>query len=95
MTFEVPPSKASIGQDEFKFTIGGDEFAVRKLKYLPIGTRADIGDDSDALLEFFAPNGTKQGDAVRGLDAEQFEALTTAWQKDSDVTLGESEASAS
>lgn len=95
MTFEVPASKASVGQDQFKFKIGDEEFSVKRLKFLSVGRRDEIGDSTSALLEFLGPKGTKQGDAVRGLDEEQYDALTTAWQKDSDVTLGESEASES
>jgi len=97
MTFEVPASKASIEQDVFKFSIPGHKgvFSVRRLKFIPIGQRNKMGDDSAAILDFFGAEGTKQGDAVRSLDEEQYEALTDAWQADSDVSLGESEASSS
>lgn len=97
MTFEVPASKASIEQDVFKFSIPGQKqaFSVRRLKFIPIGQRATMGDDADAILDFFGAVGTKQGDAVRSLDADQFQALSEAWQKDSEVTLGESGASSS
>lgn len=95
MTFEVPASKASVEQDVFKFTIPGhkSQFSVKRLKFLSIGQRADLGDNAARILDFFGAEGTKQGDAVRSLDAEQFKALSDAWQADSDVTLGEPEAS--
>jgi hypothetical protein len=95
MTFEVPASKASVGQDKFDFSIAGKKYSVRKLKYVPIGQRSSISHDGEAQLEFFGVDGTKQGDAVRGLDEEQFKALVEAWQADSEVTVGESEASSS
>lgn len=97
MTFQVPESKRSIEQDVFPFSIPGvkGEFKVRRLKFMSIGERAKMGDDTDAILNFFGAEGTKQGDAVRSLDGEQFKALSDAWQADSKITLGESEASSS
>lgn len=95
--FEVPASKASKGQDLFEFTIPGKagKFSVKKLKFLTIGKRDEIGDGGRPMLEFFCEGSAKQRDAVRALDEEQFNELVTAWQTDSGVTLGESEASES
>jgi hypothetical protein len=99
MTFEVPASKASIGQDVFKFKIPGrsGEFSVKRAKFLSVGDAEalETPDNASVVLDLFGKKGTKQGDAVRTLDTEQFQALVDAWQADSDVTLGESEASAS
>jgi hypothetical protein len=97
MTFEVPASKASIEQDVFKFSIPGHKtmFSVKRLKFLSVGQRESIGDDTATILDLFGAKGTKQGDAVRSLDEEQFDALSKAWQDDSKITLGESEASSS
>ena len=97
MTFEVPASKASIEQDIFKFSIPGikGEFSVRRLKFIPIGQRNEIAFDQEAILDLFGAKGTKQGDAVRSLDEEQYDALVKAWQDDSEITAGESEASSS
>ena len=58
-----------------------------------IGNFVERADNTARILDFFGAEGTKQGDAVRSLDAEQFKALSDAWQADSDVTLGEPEAS--
>ena len=99
MTFEVPASKASKGQDQFPFTIPGHpgKFTVKKAKYLSVGQAEALEspDSVTVVLELFGKTGTKQGDAVRSLDQEQFEALIEAWQADSEVSLGESKASAS
>lgn len=97
MTFQVPASKASIGQNVFEFTIGKDKFKVKRTKFLTVDEAVALGSDDNvvAALALFGAAGTKQGDAVRALDVEQFQALVAAWQADSGVTLGESEASAS
>jgi hypothetical protein len=95
--FEVPASKASKGQDRFEFSIPGatGKFSVKKLKFLSVGKRDEIGDGGRPMLDFFCEGPAKQGEGVRALDEEQFNALVNAWQADSGVTLGESEASAS
>lgn len=99
MTFEVPESKASKGQDQFPFTIPGHpgKFSIKKAKYLTIGQAEalEAPESASIVLDVFGKAGTKQGDAVRSLDQDQFKALVAAWQADSDVTLGESKASAS
>ena len=95
--FEVPAKKASKGQDRFKFTVPGHpgQFSVRKLKFLSVGKRDEIGDGGSPLLAFFCEGSAKQDEAVRGLDEDQFNELVKAWQVDSGVSLGESEASSS
>lgn len=95
MTFEVPASKASKEQDRFGFSIPGKpgKFSVKRLKFLSVGKRDEIGDGGSAMLAFFCEGSAKQADAVRSLDVEQFNALVEAWQEDSAVTLGESQAS--
>lgn len=97
MTYEVPASRASIGQADFEFKIGGKSYKIRRLKFLSIGQAEALEspDSVSVVLDLFGRAGTKQGDAVRSLDKEQFEALVEAWQADSDVTLGESVASSS
>lgn len=97
MTFEVPASKASIGQDKFKFSIDGNDYSIKRAKFLSVGEAEALESPESVtvMLDLFGKKGTKAGDAVRGLDSDQFQALVDAWQKDSDVTLGESEASAS
>lgn len=95
MVFQVPPSKASTGQDGFKFKIGDKEFSARKAKFINVDRLAELEDDGTALLAFFKGNSETQAAAVGALDREQFTALVTAWRNDSEVTSGESQASGS
>jgi hypothetical protein len=95
--FEVPAAKKSKGQDRFRFSIPGHEgqFSVRKLKFLSVGEREEIADGGPGMIAFFCGTIAKQREAVRSLDEEQFNALVTAWQDDSRVTVGEPPASSS
>jgi len=97
MAFEVPASKASVGQDKFTFKIDGKQFSIKKAKYLTIGEAEALEspESSTVVLDIFGRRGTKQGDAVRSLDQEQFAALVEAWKLDSGVGVGESGASSS
>ncbi len=93
--FEVPASKASHKQNVFEFKIAGKTYSVPKTKFLPVGVieALEAPESSTTVLDVFGKKGTRVGEAVRSLDAEQLEALVAAWQADSDVSLGESEAS--
>lgn len=95
MTFKVPESKRSVEQDVFEFDIDGKSYKIKRAKYLTVGEAESLEDpeSSTVVLDLFGRKGTKQGDAVRSLDAEQFEALVEAWKQDSGVGVGESEAS--
>jgi len=94
MGFQVPPSKASKGQDKFEFGPGsGSEFSVKKAKFCKIAQLEKIEQGGAAAIDFFGAAGTKQGDFVRDLDRDQFQTLIEAWQDDSNVTAGESQAS--
>lgn len=95
--FQVPESKASIGQDQFDYEIGGKKFAIKKAKFLPIGQAEALEnpESSTVVLDLFGKAGSKSGDAVRSLDSEQFQALVNAWQEDSGLAPGESAASES
>lgn len=97
MTFTVPESKRSKGQDEFTFEIAGKQYAIKKAKFLTIGEAEALEspESSTVVLDIFGRKGTKQGDAVRSLDQEQFSALVEAWKLDSGVGVGESGASSS
>lgn len=95
MAFQVPASKASIGQDQFTFgPETGSEYSVKKAKFVPLGTLEAL-DDTSAAIEFFGEKGTAQGDFIRSLDPDQFGALVDAWRDDSALTAGESQASGS
>ena len=98
MAFKVPDSKRSIAQNRFEFKVPGNRktFSVPRAKYLTIGQvekLSELGDNlnmTDLLALFDEPEALE---AARGLDIEQLQALMEAWQEDSGLTLGESEAS--
>lgn len=97
MVYEVPASKASVDQDQFKFKIAGKQYAIKKAKFLTVGEAEALESSGSPteVLDFFGRKGTKQGDAIRALEKEQFEALVEAWKLDSGVGVGESGASSS
>lgn len=95
--FQVPESKASIGQDQFEWSVPGkkDVFTIKKAKFLSLGQAEALEkpETSTIVLDLFGKSGTKAGDAVRSLDSDQFQALVNAWQADSGIAPGESPAS--
>lgn len=91
MAFQVPASKASIGQDMFEFEIDGKTYKVKREKFCSVGTLEAI-EDTEAV-NFFAGSTKQQAAAVRGLDREQFYDLVRAWHEDSEIEPGESAAS--
>lgn len=101
MTFVVPKSKASIKQNQFEYQIGAKKFSVPLLKYLSgekieaIAAAEEKGGMAAVAAAYglFGEPGTPAGDAVRQLDQEQLEALTSAYMGASGVTVGESSAS--
>jgi hypothetical protein len=97
MVYEVPASKASIRQNKFEFKIGGKSYTVPKFAYLPVSVAEILENTPDdavgPYLDIFGTKDTPVGKAVRTLDKDQLVGLIQAWQGDSDVTAGESEAS--
>jgi hypothetical protein len=97
VVYEVPAAKRSLKQNLFEFKVGQKTYTVPKFAYLPVGVLealADAGDDAlGPFLDAFGAKDTAVGKAVRGLEQEQLIGLIKAWQADSDVTVGESEAS--
>lgn len=95
MTYEVPTSQASVDQDKFKFKIGSQTFSIKKAKFLTVGEAEALESPESAtdVLDMFGRKGTKQGDAIRSLDQEQFSALVEAWKADSGLDAGKSPAS--
>ena len=99
MAFQVPESKRSIAQNRFFFTVPGDdrEFDIPKAKYLTTGQVEVLSRKGGEvkitdLLDLFDES-EEAAKAVRTLDAEQLSALMSAWQSDSEVSVGESSAS--
>lgn len=97
MAFQVPPSKKSKGQDKFEFEIDGKKHSIPRAKFLSIGTQLslDTADAQERITILFGKPGSALGDAVRGLDSDQFDALMEAYNDDSEVTPGESQGSSS
>lgn len=100
MTFEVPDSKRSIAQNRFEFKVPGDrkKYSIPKAKYMTAGQIEAMSTKGTELtildlLALFGPAEDAAAVAVRTLDAEQLKALMTAWQEDSKVGVGESQAS--
>lgn len=101
MTFTVPKSKASIAQNRFSFQIGAKKYSIPLLRYLS-GEKIEVISAAEekggmaavaAAYGLFGESGTPAGDAVRQLDQEQLEALTSAYMDASGVSVGESSAS--
>lgn len=99
MSFKVPESKRSIGQNLFTFEVPGDatEYTIPKAKYMTVGqVELLAGSPGDIkitdVLSVLGQNEPAAA-AVRTLDVEQMQALMTAWQEDSGLVLGESSAS--
>lgn len=94
MPYQVPPSKASTDQNRFEVELDGTTYKLPSLKYvkpaLLEGTSTDGISGTRALFDHYAPG---LFDAIEG--ADQLEGIMTAWGESSDITLGESQGSAS
>lgn len=101
MVYQVPKSKASIGQNRFRFEIDGTEYEIPLLKYITgdvVREMAELeaaGGMRRAWANYimFGPADSPVGRAVRTLDQEQLADLAGAWAEESGVTPGESLAS--
>lgn len=97
MVYEVPSSKRSVKQNVFEFKIESRTYSVPKFEYLSVGVLEDIeAAPADAIGPFLDVFGVKDSPvrkAIRGLNKEELKGLIEAWRADSDVSLGESEAS--
>lgn len=95
--YEVPAAKRSLKQNLFEFKIGAKTFSVPKFEYLSVGVLEDIEaapvEAVGPFLDVFGPKGSPIRNAIRGLNKDEMTGLIEAWRADSDVTLGESEAS--
>lgn len=94
--FRLPASKKSLDQNQFKFTLPGDDdkvYSIPKLRFLKpsLAVRIESMRVNDAvveLLETFHPGLLEMLE-----DVDQLEALVLAWAKASGITLGESKPS--
>lgn len=92
--FEVPKSKRSIKQNRYQFKLAGKTFDIAKAQYLPMRAAKLFEEEKivDGLLQLAEGNEALE-DALLDLDGEQLSALVEDWQRESDVSLGESETS--
>lgn len=95
--FEVPAAKRSVKQNLFEFKIGTKTYSVPKFEHLSVGVLEAVeaaGDNAiGPYLSVFGEKDSPIGKAIRTLDKDQLAALLQAWQADSGLTVGESEAS--
>jgi hypothetical protein len=95
--FEVPAAKRSLKQNVFEFKVGTKAFSVPKFEHLSVGVLEAVElAPENAIGPYLSVFGVKDsaiGKAIRTLDKDQLTALIGAWQADSGVTVGESEAS--
>jgi hypothetical protein len=94
--FQVPPSKASVKQNRFEFTMPSDpkkSLSLPLLKYLKptLIAQLDKGEKIDVikgLLDAYLPGLFDKFD-----DFDQVTALYEAWAEASGISVGESSAS--
>lgn len=90
MAFQVPESKRSIGQNEYSYTIGDKTYTVTAAKFMTgFQLEAVLSGNLSVIYDVFGEKDTPHGDAVRGLDLEQFEALVSDWAGSDGLNLGE------
>ena len=96
MVFQVPPSKASIKQNRFEFSLPGSKkvYSVPKLGFVNPSLILQMEGESEAaavkaLFDEYLPEAFPLFE-----DSAQLEVFMGAWKEASGVSLGESEASA-
>lgn len=95
MAFEVPEAKRSIDQNVYKFTISGKTFKVPKVAHLNGFELEQLGsEDNEQVYLLFGAKDSAAYRAVKGLEVEtQLKPLLEDWAADSELSVGESEAS--
>lgn len=94
MVFEVPKSQASIGQNQFEFTLPGSKkkYSIPLAKYLKPSLAIEMAQNiplsTKIILDHYAPGSFDLFDS-----ADQTEAFAAAWREASGIGLGESSAS--
>lgn len=96
MAFKVPKSGRDKQRFEFELDVDGgktETYSLPLLQFVPVeaGEYFERGMEIHAVIAMLDNELARQ--AVRSLDTEQFKALMDAWQEESKVTPGESEAS--
>lgn len=97
MVYEVPAAKRSLKQNLFEFKVGSKTYTVPKFEHLSVGVLESVetapANAIGPYLSVFGEANSPVGKAIRTLDKDQLTALIEAWQSDSGVSVGESEAS--
>lgn len=97
MVYEVPAAKRSLKQNLFEFKVGSKTYTVPKFEHLSVGVLESVetapANAIGPYLSVFGEADSPVGKAIRTLDKDQLTALIEAWQSDSGVSVGESEAS--
>lgn len=93
MAYQVPKSKASIKQNRFEFEVDGKTYDIPQMKYLSIGSVEAFENEHPIQGLIMASDNEDARAALRSLEGDQLEGLMEAWQKESGVSVGESEAS--
>lgn len=89
MAFSVPPSKKSLKQNRFEFELDGKKHDIPLLKFAPVAAieAFEAERNMTAFILMCDTDGAK--DAFRSMDGDQLEAFMEAYQKESDVEVGE------
>lgn len=89
--YEIPESKKSLDQNQFRFSYHGEQFSIPKIKYLSPAIVRAISDMTPTQTVFYLLDQFGNGDLVEQLeDMEQVESLYRAWMDDSGISVGES-----
>lgn len=84
--------------EKFHYDHNGQTVVLPKFKHTPAGVVRKVRSKSEAEQIFTVLEALADDDAlaiIDTMDTEQLQAFIAAWQKDSNVTVGESSASAS
>lgn len=100
MVYEVPRAKQSVDQDKFKFTVEGEDHSATRFDLLPTGFMESLSELKNsqvvkALRLAIAGDNEDLAAKLAELPLKHVQGLIEAWQEDSGVTLGESQASES
>lgn len=96
MTFEIPDSKKSIGQNVFEVKAGTKTFKLPKAEYMSsrqalVFESGDLKAMFDLLDDLSTPKGL--GEVLLDAPVSAMEELMQAWTGDSGLSVGESSAS--
>lgn len=97
MGYKIPDWKKSIDQDKFEVETPEGAFLLPKAEYLTgrqVQAFAEADDEADGIYRVLDDVTPGLGTALLDVPVKYVKELVEAWQADSGVSLGESEASA-